>query len=68
MHLISLCAWMPQWLDPQKSAAPAKLVYAGLVLLVFAVVHLQRWVSRKRGPRRSAGAPRADGMAKPSQI
>ncbi len=53
MHLISVSADVPKWLDPQKSSAPAKLVFTGLVLLVFAVVYLQRRISRMRSRKRA---------------
>jgi hypothetical protein len=55
MHLILLFASAPQWLDPEKSATPSKLVFTGLVLLVFAIVYVERWMSRKRKGRRSRG-------------
>ncbi len=55
MHFILLFAWVPEWLDPEKSATPSKLVFTGLVLLVFGIVYIGRWIDRKRTRRPSRG-------------
>ncbi len=65
MDFIALCAWLPKWMDPQRSSAPAKFAYTFLVLLVFAVVYLDHWIVNRWHHRRSRPA---DGVGGPSNL
>ncbi len=65
MDFVALAAWLPKWMDPQRSPAPAQFAYTALVLLVFAVVYLDHWIVNWWHHRRNRHADGASGPSNP---